>query len=403
MPREPRPISVTSAGTSGLSFSGAGLDNASREAFIQHLRTTRPATRGMSFQNFFGTDGGVSVNDLQRATPNPVQEVTLNTAPSAVPIQSSEYNLAFDELYEDSDDNNEDDSDWEDEDDEAPPLTRRNQEGDPMATIGQIFGRNQDVSSVVTHPLVVGSGRVGVELEVENFPNPPRRLRYWNLHDDGSLRNNGIEFVFKGPLGGQDIFSAITELDSVMFSNKPDLNIRCSTHVHVDVRDMTVDQVKRFIIAYAFFETFLFRQSGFYRLKSNFCVPLSVAEGMVEILARYWNNRSQSDFISYIQNSWDKYCAINLIPMAHFGSIEFRMSEAKSRKGQLLRLVNRFLALRELAIESTLDSTDFIRHIQTLDPKQVFRKGLSRSAESEESDFKTGWMIANDIINRSKL
>ena len=89
--------------------------------------------------------------------------------------------------------------------------------------------------------------------------------------------------------------------------------------------------------------------------------------------------------------------------MAHFGSIEFRMSEAKSRKGQLLRLVNRFLALRELAIESTLDSTDFIRHIQTLDPKQVFRKGLSRSAESEESDFKTGWMIANDIINRSKL
>lgn len=278
------------------------------------------------------------------------------------------------------------------------------EEEDEMSLVGQVFERQPDPATLASHPLVVGTGRVGVELEVEGFPNPPRRMRYWSLHQDGSLRNNGIEFVFSSPLGGQDIFAAISELDSLLFNSKPDLNIRCSTHVHVDVRDMTIPQIKRFFLAYAYYEAFLFRQSGFYRFKSNFCVPLAKAEGMVEILSRHWSHGNQRDFLRYVQGNWDKYCSINMIPMGNYGSVEFRMSEAKSRKGQMLRLVNRFLALKELAMGTDLEDTAFLQHIRELPIKQVFRKGLNpRSTEIDDNDFKTGWMIANDICNRSRF
>lgn len=278
------------------------------------------------------------------------------------------------------------------------------EEVDEMATVGQLFGRNPDPSSVTPHPLVNGVSRVGVELEVEDVPNPPNRMKFWSLHQDGSLRNNGIEFVFASPLGGMDAFKALSELDSLLYTTKPDLNIRCSTHVHVDVRDMTVKQLKRMILAYAYYESFLFRQSGYYRFKSNFCMPLAKAEGMVEILGRHWNHRNQDEFMRYAVGNWDKYCAMNLLPIGNYGSMEFRMAEAKSRKGQILRLVNRCLALKEIAMNTELDDVAFIQHLQSMDIRRMFRKGLQpNSMEVDESDFKTGSMIAHDIVNRGKF
>lgn len=268
--------------------------------------------------------------------------------------------------------------------------------------IAQFFNHRQDVSTVNGHPLINGVCRIGVELEVENIPSPPRRLRYWETKSDGSLRNNGIEFVFRGPMGGQDAFNAITELDGTLYNSEVDLNIRCSTHVHVDARDMTVPELKRFILAYCYYELFLFRQSGEYRVNSNFCTPMSKAEGMIDILSRFWFE-SDSSFLDYISSNWDKYCSINLLPLRQFGSIEIRMSEAKSRRGQMLRLCNRFLAIQMLAKNSNLEGVEFLEHIRSLPVERVFRRGLTKTFLTDNQDFETGWLIANDILCKAAL
>lgn len=276
------------------------------------------------------------------------------------------------------------------------------QEDNEMRTVGQIFGRNPDVATVTPHPLIMGVHRVGVEIEVERFTNRRARLNYWNMVNDGSLRNNGQEFTFRGPLGGKDAFDAIAEIDTLLYTTKPDLNIRCSTHVHVDVRDMTVPQLKRLILAYAFYESFLFNQSGRYRMKSNFCMPLCVAEGLTNILTTSWGHPDE-DFLFQVTERWDKYSAINLIPMRSYGSVEFRIAEGKSSKGQLLRLVNRFLALKELAIASDITDREFLDKLRDTDYRSIFQKGLSRQVVFTEEDFNTGWVIANDIAVLGKM
>ena len=283
--------------------------------------------------------------------------------------------------------------------------TRNNdseEEDNEMRTVGQIFGRNPDISTVTPHPLIMGVHRVGVEIEVERFTSRRVRLNYWNMVSDGSLRNNGQEFTFRGPLGGKDAFDAIAEIDTMLYAAKPDLNIRCSTHVHVDVRDMTVPQLKRMILAYAFYESFLFNQSGRYRMKSNFCMPLCIAEGLTNVLTTNWNQEEES-FLYQVTERWDKYSAINLIPMRSYGSVEFRIAEGKSSKGQLLRLVNRFLALKEFAMNNDVDDRTFLNMLRDVDYRSVFQKGLSRQVVFSEEDFKTGWVIANDIATLGKM
>lgn len=313
---------------------------------------------------------------------------------------------ADEDLDEDFDEDLDEDIDSDNERRSSPRFNRRTQNienQDNMSTIGEYFGRNMDPSNVVKHSLVEGTSRVGIEIEVEGFTANVPRMRYWVAKHDGSLRDNGMEFVFSSPLGGADIKSAVDEIDTILFNNRVSLNLRCSTHVHVDVRDLTVSQLKRLILAYTFFETFLFRQSGEYRLKSNFCTPLSFAEGLAVTLANVWNTDDPHYFLSYLTDSWDKYCGINILPMRSFGSVEFRMSEAKTRKGQLLRLVNRFLVLKNIAISSELEDEDFINYLTSLDIREVFRKGLTKTSDIREEDLEIGYYIANDIVNRELI
>lgn len=281
--------------------------------------------------------------------------------------------------------------------------TNNEVEEDEMRTVGNIMGREPEVATVTPHPLVLGTNRVGVEIEVERFNNRRTRLRYWNLVSDGSLRNNGQEFTFRGALGGKDAFDAISEIDTLLYQSNPDLNIRCSTHVHVDVRDMTVPQLKRMILAYAFYESFLFNQSGRHRMKSNFCMPLCIAEGLTHILMDSWSY-SDNDFLFQVTERWDKYSAVNLIPIRSYGSVEFRMAEGKSKSGQLLRLVNRFLALKEVAMaHDDKDDRQFLDYLREIDYRMIFRKGIRSQVTFSEEDFKTGWIIANDIATLGKM
>ena len=285
----------------------------------------------------------------------------------------------------------------------ANPVTNNDLEEYEMRTVGSIVGREPDISSVTTHPLVLGLNRVGVEIEVEQFTNRRHRLRYWNMVSDGSLRNNGQEFTFRGALGGKDAFDAISEIDTLLYQSNPDLNIRCSTHVHVDVRDMTVPQLKKMILAYAFYESFLFAQSGRHRMKSNFCMPLCIAEGLTHILMDYWRY-DDADFVFQVTDRWDKYSAMNLIPIRSYGSVEFRIAEGKSKSGQLLRLVNRFLALKEVAIANDdKDDRQFLDFLRETDYRNIFRKGVRNQVVFSEEDFKTGWVIANDIATLGKM
>ncbi|WAX14193.1 hypothetical protein ECO319P1_00034 [Escherichia phage ECO319P1] len=272
-----------------------------------------------------------------------------------------------------------------------------------MQTIAQIVGHRATYPTLEKHPLIVGTNLAGVEIELEGITARAPRFNYWTAKGDGSLRNRGMEFVCSSPWGGRDLYNAAIEIDGWLFTAQPEDTWRCSTHVHIDVRDMTVPQLKRMILAYAVYERILFKCSGFHRYKNNFCVALGFAQELVTTLSNAWA-LPDNQFISRLTGNWDKYSSINMLPIQQFGSVEFRISEAKWRKGRLIRLVNRFLSLKEIAMQPFEGSeSEFIQMLVNTPISKIIRKGLPKVLPDAEMDIEIGYKLAHDIISMAAL
>jgi len=130
---------------------------------------------------------------------------------------------------------------------------------------------------------------------------------------DGSLRNNGLEFVTR-PVTYQRSLELFDYLhDNLKLGPEP-YTPRTSTHVHVNVASMTGPQLKHFVLLYALFEPVFFAYAGEKRKHNIHCVPLSYT-----LLPKYYNCS-----ISTLIDSWSKYTAFNLKPVKTQGTVEFR-------------------------------------------------------------------------------
>lgn len=272
----------------------------------------------------------------------------------------------------------------------------------PNETLFQVLNFNPPLPKV-SHPWVVSTSCVGVEVELEGVENEGDLLDYWNVIGDGSLRG-GCEFVMSAPTGGEDLVHAIIELDTYLSDKHPDGNWRCSTHVHIDARDMNLQEIKNFILIYTVLEKALFRLSGMSRYKNNFCCALGFAQQQIKVLSDNWKHPTLGRFLQGALQSWDKYSAINLIPMADYGSIEFRLSEATWSKGKLLLLCNRFLAMKELARNWMGTEQELVDHVYNTDLSSLFPKGLGKNPpEIPPEDLMVGYKLASDLLVFSQL
>lgn len=268
----------------------------------------------------------------------------------------------------------------------------------------RIVGQDLDIPTTPLvcneHPLVVGVGRVGIEIELENLLNyRSNRLLHWNIITDESLRNGGREFITKGDgLGGDVLFNASTEIEIALRGYSPDPTWRCSTHIHLDVRDLTVEEMKLVLMAYIFFEKFLFRESGWERYKNNFCVPMGLAQGQVSVLADCFTIQDITTFASIISDNWGKYTALNLKTLPTLGTFEFRMPQPAFRSVDLLKTSNRFLSLKKLAVSWEGDLDGFLAHLVDLDVSDVFDKSLGRSSVFLEEDKAFGFSLVKDLL-----
>lgn len=145
----------------------------------------------------------------------------------------------------------------------------------------------------------------GVEVELENckkHPGPP--AKYWEYKEDHSLRSHtghSMELVFSVPLGGADAEAAIHELVGILQYLSPENSERCGTHIHVDVRDLTVEHYNKFLAAAYLVEPILLYLYAPGRDNNAFCLP------------------------QYKGVEPSKYRGVNRTATEVYGSVEFRM------------------------------------------------------------------------------
>lgn len=226
----------------------------------------------------------------------------------------------------------------------------------------------------------------GIECEIESvlegqaFPG-------FTATSDGSLRNHGIEFISK-PFTVPQLLKHFENLHANIkfFDRSVAFSPRTSTHVHINCRSLSLEQVKNLLLLYALYEEFFFSIVSPVRRGNIHCVPLTDTH-LPSVYGR--------DTKSLIAN-WHKYTALNLLPLGKQGTVEFRHLQGTGSGAELrewlLTLQNLWRTCQE----------DILTREVLLDRKQLFalwQKIFCDSPKARAQAPLFDGMIKNSLID----
>lgn len=173
------------------------------------------------------------------------------------------------------------------------------------------------------------SDRIGLELELESSKAQPLawvdKQSMWTVHNDGSLRQNGVEYVFANPLWGGDIDAALQLFeDSTKGTAFVDTGYG-STHVHYNVGNLYTTEVMSIVVGWSILEDAFLTVCKPSRDGNNFAQRFNVLNNLVTTLSSSYgaNKRIDRLFANVSQDYW-KYANLNLATIRTFGTLEFR-------------------------------------------------------------------------------
>lgn len=216
----------------------------------------------------------------------------------------------------------------------------------------------------------------GIEIEVENCRDAINDNGYWGVKADGSLRNNGIEFVSR-PLIGAAIDEAVNHFWDKELRDNWSFSQRTSIHVHVNAMDMTFEQLSSLLFLYCAVEEMLFDFAGQDRVGSIFCIPLTQTVYPTTLIHHIMKYNAS------VLSTWEKYSALNLSRLKQIGTVEFRQFPGTRDKAKFiywLRIIQAlFQYVRNHSLDQVLhllrngDEFSLIREVFPSDIEAIFR------------------------------
>lgn len=200
--------------------------------------------------------------------------------------------------------------------------------------------------------------KFGIEVEVEQAlefehvdDNADQRRGLSNdlvscVHD-GSLRDRGCEFIFAKPLevGTDEFNQAVQYIQDVCEELDVVSSFRTSTHFHMNISDLTKDQVMNVLFLSVMIEPALMEYCSDHRKNNRFCIPW---ESDYSLVSRVHNNPRLSD-LPWAMQDYSKYAATSLHRMADLGTIEYRMFDSIWDADTLRKICRFFASVRSIA------------------------------------------------------
>ena len=205
-------------------------------------------------------------------------------------------------------------------------------------------------------PPITDGRCVGVEIEIEGVREflegrlgdmrSDRTVQlgpYWQVKADGSLRNNGAEFITP------PVQLAVAENVLKEFygrcAKKPHWqgSARCGIHVHADCRDYGQANLVALYAAYSLVEPALFEYVGNSREECIYCIPWYRAPSDANFIAKEFlvTQMPLGDVLYHIENGFNrvrlsKYSAFYWGPLSWYGTVEFRQAPTWMTIGETL-------------------------------------------------------------------
>lgn len=210
-------------------------------------------------------------------------------------------------------------------------------------------------------PLGKYTSKIGLEIEAENLPILPDKFielisPIWSIDMDGSLRNNGREFVLYRPVRIEQIPFSLRLLERSLYECKlyPEFTDRTATHIHIDFINNTLEEVLKFVVIYWVFEDIFFELSGRKtRKKSNFCIPLCDLDIDAVGWKRLFTFNKVPQFRAALSEEF-RYSALNLCALFKYGTIELRILPGTMNIDLISEFCHYLNQIKKYAVENSL-------------------------------------------------
>lgn len=196
-------------------------------------------------------------------------------------------------------------------------------------------------------------GEIGLEIEAEGKNLFTQPIQWWQAVADGSLRSTEghppIEYVLRQPIDRRDVKPALEYLVHQLRKSKSELMMshRTSVHVHVNIQQMKMLDIMKFMSLYYVFENLLLEWSGPDRKGNMFCLRAADASYQIELLTEALKTGSWAKVMSQDY----RYASMNTASMGNHGSLEFRSMMGTVDLEAIQDWVSILTALKDAAIE----------------------------------------------------
>lgn len=199
------------------------------------------------------------------------------------------------------------------------------------------------------------AGLIGIEIEVEgeNLPNADNIkdtgfFDTWLITQDGSLRGEAWEYVFRQPLSYKDTGEALEMLEAQYKSHNSVVHdsIRAGIHVHVNIQDLTVKQLYTMFTIYYCLENILVNWCGEDRVGNHFCLRSCDAEYILFALHHAFAEGGRAGELA---SDSIRYASMNVASIFKYGSLEFRSLRSTRDWTRLLNWVQALIHIKEAA------------------------------------------------------
>lgn len=219
--------------------------------------------------------------------------------------------------------------------------------------LGNVVGKPIFAMPRPSNNLAIADAKVGIEIEFQNW-NGINGTSYWNNHPDGSLRNNGQEFVTRGGLIGEEIEAALEEFANVAEEHSWEEGTPyAGIHIHVDCTDFDLEQghLATFTSLYMLVEHALFAFAGEWRRSCGFCEAFEDSDADFHHLSRALFDKEGSALRAVLQGDrLQKYSALNLLSLNKYGTVEFRALPTTFDIERIKDWINFILQLKKAAM-----------------------------------------------------
>lgn len=195
------------------------------------------------------------------------------------------------------------------------------------------------------------SGDFGLELELEGRGLPARygglplgRLT-WVAHEDGSLRNGGMEYVLSQPCSKAEVEPLVDNLFEYLRSVGARISntTRCSTHVHLNMKNVKINELAAFVSLWGIFEDVLSNWCGGHRSGNHFALRFSDCDWAVSS----WVSAFRTGIFEFSRER--RYLALNAACLQTFGSLEVRTMRGAETTAEIIEWVEMLDLLRTAA------------------------------------------------------